>query len=138
MTPILWGRWQTRIILLGTVGVLITLLFCLLFGTFTTPFAVLGYVLLFGLGWDVLYQAILSFRWDADWPTLFQIGAGVLEGAWVWLLAHYVGLPGVSRSLLLSQFLAQYVSIWLAIFLITQGPVRALAPRWRYRGGQWI
>jgi len=138
MTPTLWGRWQTRFFLLGTVGVMITLPFCLIFQNVTTPFAVLGYVLLFGLGWDVLYQATLSFRWDGDWPTVFQVAAGLIEAALIWLLAHSVGLPGVDPVLGLGQFLAQYGSIWLAIFIITQGPLRALLPRWRYRGGQWF
>jgi hypothetical protein len=138
MTPLLWGRWQNRLFLLGSVGVLITLAYGFLFHNYSTPLAVLGYVFLFGLGWDVLYQAIVSFRWDADWPTPFQIGAGVLEGVWVWLLLHYLGLPGVDRALLLAQFIAQYATVWLAIFTITQGPLRALLPRWRYRGGQWL
>lgn len=138
MTPTLWGRWQTRLFLLGTVGVLITLCFGLLFRTFTTPLAVLGYVFLFGLGWDILYQAIVSFRWDGDWPSIFQIGAGVLEGVWIWILAHYVGFPGVNRSLLLWQFIPHYATVWLAVFTLSQGPLRALLPRWRCRGGQWF
>jgi hypothetical protein len=138
MTPTLWGRWQSRCFLLGTVGVLITLGFGLFFPSFTSLLAVLGYVLVFGLGWDILYQAIVSLRWDGDWPTLFQIGAGLLEGVWVWILAHAIGLPGVSRSLSPAQFVAYYATVWLAIFIITQGPLRALLPRWRYRGGQWF
>lgn len=138
MTPTLWGRWQNRFFLLGTVGVLITLCYGLLFHNFTTPLAILGYVFLFGLGWDMLYQAIVSYRWDGDWPTLFQIGAGLLEGVWVWILAHYIGLPGVSHSLLLAQFIPHYATVWLVIFTITQGPLRALLPRWRYFGGQWF
>lgn len=138
MTPILWGRWQNRFFLLGTVGILITIFYGFLFHNYTTPLAVLGYVFLFGLGWDILYQAIVSFRWDGDWPTIFQIGSGVLEGVWVWVLAHYLGLPGVGRGLLLVQFLLQYTTVWLAIFIITQGPLRALLPRWRYYGGKWF
>lgn len=138
VTPTLWGRWQSRFFLLGTVGVLVTLGFGLLFHTFTALLAVLGYMLLFGLGWDILYQAIVSLRWDRDWPTLFQIGAGLLEGVWVWILAYFIGLPGVSRSLLLAPFLPYYVTVWLASFVITQGLLRALLPRWRYRGGQWF
>jgi hypothetical protein len=138
MTPTLWGRWQSRFFLLGTVGVVITLCFGLLFHDFTTLLAVLGYMLVFGLGWDILYQMIVSFRWDGDWPTLFQIGAGLLEGAWLWIVVHYIGLPGVSRSLLLVQFIPQYAAVWFACFVLTQGPLRALLPRWRYRGGQWF
>ena len=41
----------------------------LLFHTFTPSLAVLGYLLLFGLGWDILYQAIVGLRWNRDWPT---------------------------------------------------------------------
>jgi hypothetical protein len=146
MTPTLMGRWQTRLLLLGTSGLIISALFGVIFGlifgwtlqTFLMPLIVLGYVALFGLFWDILYQFTLSFRWDQDWPTVFQVAAGIIEGILVWLLIHFVGLPGVDQSLLLSQFIPDYACVWLSIFIISQGPLRVVLPRWRYRGGQWI
>ncbi len=138
MTPTLWGRWQNRFFLLGTFGLLVTLLYGFIYQNYTTPLAVLGYVFLFGLGWDIIYQAIVHLRWDGDWPTSFQIAAGVLEGVWVWVLVHYIGLPYVDKNLPLRQFIPHYGTVWLVIFIITQGPLRALLPRWRYYGGKWF
>jgi hypothetical protein len=138
MTPTLLGRWENRLLLMGLVGAVISLLFGLFYHDLKTPFIVLGYVIVFGFGWDALYQGLLSFRWDHDWPTVFQVLAGILEGAFVWILAHYVGLPGVDPAFRFAQFLPHYTMIWLCVFIISQGPIRVLLPRWRYRGGEWF
>ena len=138
MTPTLLGRWQTRILLLATVGALITALFGALFDDFATPFALLGYVLVLGCAWDVGYNAVQSLRWDHDWPPILQWAGALAEGAAIWLLVRMVGLPGVNPGLSLGQFLAHYGAVWLAVFLFTQGPMRLLFPRWRFRGGQWL
>jgi hypothetical protein len=144
VTPTLLGRWETRFFLFAIIGGLISLVVSLFLSGFKTPlvltpFIVLGYVFLFGLVWDAIYQNILYFRWDRDWPTTFQVLAGIAEGALVWLLIHYVGLPGVSSSALpLPIFLIHYGSIWLTIFVVTQGPLRIVLPRWRFRGGEWF
>ncbi len=147
MTPTLLGRWETRFFLLATVGAAITAIVGLLVHDFVTPFLVLGYVFLFGLAWDALYQVIITFRWDRDWPTAFQAVAGIGEGALVWVLTHYVhlpglpyiGLPGVPASALpFPVFIGMYASIWGVIFIITQGPLRTFLVRWRYQGGEWF
>ncbi|HEV3309492.1 MAG TPA: hypothetical protein VG815_03120, partial [Chloroflexota bacterium] len=73
MTPTLLGRWETRTALLGTFGVVISLIF--LAADQGKPFfAILGYVWLWGLAWDVVYILLQKLRWDRDWPTCFQIG----------------------------------------------------------------
>jgi len=139
MTPTLLGRWQTRCFLLATVGVVVTFIVGLVVHNLATPFLVLGYVLLFGLAWDALYQFIIRLRWDRDWPTVFQVLAGIVEGALVWLLIQTVGLPGVPSSAMpLSVFISMYASIWLITFIITQGPLRTLLVHWRYQGGEWF
>lgn len=132
MTPTLLGRWQIRIFLLSTVGLVISLLVggTIGKGDFSLPLLGLLYVLIVGCILDVLYQYILSFRWDADWPTSFQVVAGVLEGLLVWFL-----LPS---SKVLAIFLWQYGSIWLMMFILTQGPLRLLWPKCRYQGGEWL
>src|SRR6266571_582878 len=96
MTPTLLGRWQIRFFLLATVGLVISLIVSQSVGNSVPLFALL-YVPLFGLVWDVIYQFITSFRWDRDWPTCFQVAAGVVEGALVWGLILTKKLPGVAE-----------------------------------------
>lgn len=142
MTLTLRGRWQTRALLLGTVGLLATLTVGLTLGDLLTPLALLGYVLLLGFGWDILYQYLQTWRWDRDWPPAFQLAGGIAEGLLVWGLVQVsrsvvAGLPGVATTLTTPQFVVHYVVVWLMMFLGTQGPLRVLFPRWRYRGGEW-
>jgi hypothetical protein len=139
MTPTLLGRWETRFLLLATVGVIITAIVGLIVKNFVTPYLLLGYVFLFGLVWDTLYQYLITFRWDRDWPTTFQVLAGIIEGALVWLLVTSVGLPGIpARSIPFVVFISMYASIWLLTFVIAQGPLRTVLVNWRYRGGEWL
>lgn len=137
MTPTLLGRWQIRIFLLPTVGLVISLIVSLVLQS-TVPLFALLYVLLFGLVWDVLYQFITLYRWDRDWPTSFQVAAGVIEGALIWGLMLTGKLPGIPQSPPFIVFLIQYGIIWLSIFLLVQGPLRVIWLKWRYQGGQWF
>ena len=144
MTPTLPGRWQIRIFLLSTVGLIISLIVSLIVRNAVPLFALL-YVLLFGLAWDGIYQFITSYRWDRDWPTSFQVAAGIVEGALVWGLILTKKLPGIPDSPPFIVFLIQYGAIWLSIFVLTQGPLRVLWLKvalsrgtvvhfWRYAG----
>jgi hypothetical protein len=145
MTPTLLGRWQTRLFLLGTVGVLITLIFGFLFKDFVTPLALLGYVLLLGFIWDILYNFLQSLRWDRDWPPLFMVGSGLLEALLVWGLVKagflwaglgLAGLPGVYAGLTLTQFAMHYGMVFTVTLLIMLGPLKVVFLKWRFRGGQ--
>ncbi len=137
MTPTLWGRWQIRLFLLGTVGLIIALIIYLLVKS-TVPLYALLYVFLFGLVWDVIYQIITSFRWDRDWPTSFQVAAGIFEGAILWAVMVTGKLPGIAHPPPFIVYLIEYAAIWLSIFLLTQGPLRIFSIHWRYQGGQWF
>ena len=142
MTPTLPGRWQTRVLLLGTVGLILSLIYGAIVGDLGTPVTLLGYVLLLGCYWDALYHYLQSWRWDRDWPPAFQMAAGLAEGVAIWLLIYagrtlFGGLPGVPASLTLRQFVTHYGIVWLAMFLAVQGPLRVILPRWRYHGGEW-
>ena len=146
MIPTLLGRWQTRLLLLGTVGLVITLAFGLLYRNITTPLALLGYVLLFGFGWDILYNYLQTLRWDRDWPPMFLAGGGLVEALFLWGLVKadflwpalgLANLPGVYPGLHVSQFAAHYGTVWLATFLIMLGPLKIFFIKWRFRGGQF-
>ena len=136
MTPTLSGRWQTRTLLLATAGLLITLLFVLAFGS-SLFLWVLLYVWVLGLVWDMIYIGLQQFRWDRDWPSAFVVINGFLEGLLVYLLITFVGLPGIpAGSVPLGLFVAHYGLVWLAVFLLSEGPLRALFPFWRFHGGR--
>lgn len=138
MTPTLFGRWQIRLFLLPTVGLVITLLVGLVVHDFKTTLWALLYVLLFGMLWDMLYQFITSFRWERDWPTSFQVAAGIVEGVLIWGLILTKKLPGISQPPPPLVFWIQYGLIWLSIFVLLQGPLRIFFLSWRYQGGQWL
>ena len=147
MTLTLAGRWQTRILLFLTVGVLVSLLFGRIYGDFGTYFALLAYMLVLGLALDVIYQRLQRRRWNRDWPAYFQLFTGLLEGALLFWLIQWArasgfptgqGLPGISPSLRDGEFVVYYFCLWLSVFLGTQGPLRVLFPRWRFRGGRLL
>lgn len=142
MTPTLAGRWQTRLFLLGTAGVLVTFLFGWVSGDFRTPLTLLFYVLAFGFAWDAFYHLLQSFRWDGDWPPLFQLIGCLAEGLFLWTLATggllRDGLPGISPNLSFARFAGHYGLVWVVTFSLTQGLLKVIFPRWRFRGGQWL
>ncbi len=140
MTSTLVGRWQTRLALLAALGVPLTALF-VLFNTSAagTLILVLFYVALFGLGWDVLYILLQKLRWERDWPPVFQIVGGVAEAVLLFVLLSMAGLPGIhGGSVPFGLFCGMYATIWLVTFAATQGPLRAIFPRWRFSGGRLI
>ena len=138
MTPTLVGRWQTRAVMLSTLGLIVTLIFAAMFNSLTF-IAVLAYVFVFGVVWDVVWILLQKLRWDRDWPAAFQVGSAFIEGVWLYGVIAVLGLPYVPRgSVSPGVFIAQYGLVWLVTFIWVQGPMRALLPRWRYNGGRLI
>jgi hypothetical protein len=140
MVPILTGRWQTRALTLGVVGLLWTLAI--------TPFLSLGgdlaatyratlfswcCALVFGLVfWEPLYHGLMQFRWEKDWPTLFLLLESIPEALLVGAVLAAFGpaaTPGV--------FVAHFFSTWLVVFVVIVGPLRVPFIRWRFRGGRF-
>lgn len=149
MTPTLFGRWQTRLLLLSTLGLSITLLYGYFVTSpdYITPLFLLGYVIIIGFLWDCLYIYLQGFRWDNDWPAIFQVASGIIEGVFLWWLIQseslwqqlgLIHLPGISPDLDFATFAAHYGSVWLVVFIATQGPLRVIFLRWRYHGGEWL
>ncbi len=137
MTPTLIGRWQTRLVMILTLGVIVTAAFA---ATRDGPFfPTLGYVLGFGLVWDILYILVQKLRWDRDWPAVFQVANGIVEGLLIFWLIASIGLPGIPRgSVGPATFAAHYGLVWLTIFVWVQGPMRVFFPRWRFHGGRFV
>ena len=137
MTPTLLGRWQSRLVLYLTIGVLISLIFTLIYGN-PVFFYVLGYLFLIGLVWDLVCTGLQQFRWDRDWPSAFAFFMGFVEAALVYILITTVGLPGIPRgSVPLGIFIAHFPITWLLIFFALEGPLRVIFPFWRFHGAQF-
>ena len=144
MTPTLFGRWQTRLLLLFTVGLLISLPFAI--GLIGSPpsdvyFWILSYVAIFGLAWDILYNQIQMYRWDRDWPALYQLFAGIWELIFIVCGVKFIGFLPISipkEELPLFWVILHYITVWLAVFITSQSIMRILFVRWRFRGGEWL
>ena len=80
MTPTLFGRIQTRIITLATIGVIWTAIIgpflprpdgVDLGDMYKALFTALFVVAVVGIVWELIYHGLQQFRWEKDWPTLF-------------------------------------------------------------------
>lgn len=144
MVPTLIGRLQTRLFLLATVGVLLTLLVtpvvpssASLGGTYRATFGVLVTVAVLGLLWELLYHGLQQFRWEKDWPTMFGLLTGLNEGLLVWLLVAAGAVPGADGASF-GGFFLHFVVVWLGVWLTANGPMRVPFLRWRFRGGRLV
>ncbi|GAC68656.1 hypothetical protein [Gordonia soli] len=144
MVPTLWGRLQSRVLVLGIVGGVWTILIGPLLPdgaplgtTYRVAFTVLATVIVLGLVWELLYHLLQQFRWEKDWPTLFGLVTGINEGILAWIVVSAVPLlpDGVELSPL--GFSVQFVTTWLLVWAIQNGPLRAVFPHWRFDGGRF-
>ncbi len=140
MTPTLNGRLQTRWFLLLVVGVPWTVVV----GPFLLPFAggaslaevyvvawlAVALVGLLGMAWEVVYHLLMQLRWEKDWPTLFGLLTGVNELVGLVVALAILGAP-VSFATVL-----HFGSLWVLIWVVANGPLRVVLPRWRYQGGR--
>jgi len=143
MVPVLLGRIQTRIFLLAFVGSAVTALITpvlpadgSLADRYRTTFAVLAAVAVLGIGWELLYHLLMQFRWEKDWPSLFGLLTAVPEGVLLWLLLRAEAVPGVATAPPLAAFIVHFGVVWLAVWLVANGPMRVPFLRWRFRGGR--
>ena len=113
MTPTLNGRLQSRLFLLGTIGLIITLLFAW-FTISPAPIFILLIVIFLGLGWDVLYSQWQKRRWDYDWPPVLQLLTGISEGIFVFILLY--GLAPLNSLPSVPLFWIHYGLVWLFTF----------------------
>ena len=144
MTPTLWGRVQTRWIMIATVGVAWTLLVGPMLpmagptaGVYRAGAAALLLTAVVGTLWELIYHGLQQFRWDKDWPTGLGLVLGVSEGVVVYqLLAR--DIPWSVDGLAVGPFAWQFATVWIAIWAAVNGPVRVLFPRWRFAGGRFL
>ncbi|EFC83546.1 hypothetical protein CcI49_24190 [Frankia sp. CcI49] len=144
MVPTLAGRLQTRLFLLATVGVVLTVLVTPLLpvdaplGTaYRASFGVLFAVALLGLGWELAYHGLQQFRWEKDWPTMFGLLTALNEGLLVWLAVRADAVPGAA-GLAGSAFVIHFGVVWVGVWLCANGPMRVPFLRWRFHGGRLL
>ena len=146
MLPTLWGRIQTRILVLGIVGGFWTLIIAPLLPdgasigkSYAVAYIVLATVIVLGVGWEFIYHFLQQFRWEKDWPTLFGLLTGINEGVVAWLVVQYAPIfPGSLDPPPPGAYALQFVTTWLIVWIVTNGPLRAIFPHWRFRGGRFI
>jgi hypothetical protein len=138
MTPTLLGRWQMRLLLLPTVGLLVTLPLAIGLKSWAYLIMLLYIGVLGGLS-DICAQQLQKLRWDGDWPGLLQLAGAAIEAIILSLVLLTNQLPGISTKVLpLQWLLLQYLVVSLAVFLATPSLLRVLFPHSRFRGGQWL
>lgn len=149
MTLTLAGRLQTRLVLLTAIGVPWTLIISLPLAwasgvsprlTYRTTLETAIALAVIGVAWELVYHGIQQFRWDKDWPAAFSLTTVINEGALVWLVLHALQLipGGWDFSSPVLPLFATYLGVtWLLIWLIMQGPLRFVVPRWRFEGGKF-
>jgi len=140
MTPTLFGRIQTRFLLLATVGLMWTAIVAPVLprsgasiGTvYTATLLALVVVAVVGVIWELLYHSIQQYRWEKDWPILFSLLLGIPEG----VVAYYVLGALLDPAPTPLTFTPHFVSTWLVVWLTAVGPFRVFLIRWRFRGGR--
>jgi hypothetical protein len=145
MLPTLNGRIQTRIFLLAVVGGIWTLILTpvlpipgTLSQAYRITFTILLTTMVLGVLWEFLYHFLMQWRWEKDWPTLFGLITVINEGALVWLLLSLHLVPGISGDVPLGAFLLLFLTTWVIVWLVANGPMRVPFVHWRFRGGRLI
>lgn len=143
MLPTLGGRIQTRLVLLAVVGGVVTLIIGPLLPisaplsvVYRDTFVILATVAVLGIGWEFLYHFVMQWRWEKDWPTLFGLITAVPEGVLVWLLLRADLIPGIKGTVPGTAYVIDFAVVWLAVWLVANGPMRVPFIRWRFRGGR--
>ncbi|MDH3684204.1 MAG: hypothetical protein OEV40_30150 [Acidimicrobiia bacterium] len=140
MTPTLLGRIQTRIFLLGTVGLMWTILVvpvlpkrgATIGETYAATILALILVAVLGVGWELVYHFFQQYRWEKDWPILLALVVGIPESLLTFLAVDSIILSGPSPV----TFFLHFYSTWIIVWLVALGPIRVLLPRWRFNGGR--
>jgi hypothetical protein len=141
MTPTLLGRWQMRLFLLPTAGLLATIPFTIgLLGPRSWAYLIfLLYMGILGCISDLCAQQLQKLRWDSDWPGLLQLAGAAIEAIILAIVLQTDRLPGIStKAVPLHWLLLQYILVSLSMFLATPSLLRVLFPHSRFRGGQWL
>lgn len=141
MVPTFFGRLQTRLFLLATVGAVVTALITPVLpgeADYKTTFIVLASVLVLGFAWEVVYHFLMQFRWEKDWPSMFGFLTLINEGLLLYALLRLELVPGINGVPAASTFWTHFLVTWIVVWLVANGPMRVPFIRWRFRGGRLV
>lgn len=171
MTPIFFGRIQTRIFVSLIIGGLWTLIitpflfftppggdspsfaFALdsmggdspLLNTYKLTFAALIITTVFGsLVWEPIYHGLMQFRWEKDWPALFNLLQVFPEGLTTFLLLQIPALNPISANadgdafVPVPAYIFIFATTWIVTWLFANGPMKIFFLRWRFSGGRLV
>lgn len=145
MVPTVWGRIQTRIFLMAVIGGPVTALITLVLPLsdpwakrYQATFVVLAAVTVIGIGWELIYHLLMQWRWEKDWPTILGLATLVPEGILTGFLAKTDLLPGLPGPVPVGAFVIQFLTVWVAVWLTANGPMRVPFIRWRFNGGRLV
>jgi hypothetical protein len=144
MLPTLSGRIQTRIFALLVFGGIWTLILTPILPidapldtAYKATFIILLTVIVLGVIWELIYHLLQQFRWEKDWPTFFGLITAINEGLLIWILLSAGAIPGdlhVSGP----AYVIDFVTTWLVVWVIVNGPMRVPFIRWRFNGGRLV
>ena len=149
MTPTLAGRIQSRLLLFLFIGLPVTFIYAWVQagGDLTSlsgvPFLFLGTLVVAGLILDPVYYWIQTYRWERDWPFVFQWASMWWE---FWIVVVLIGL-GLVPYLPPNQVFPTEAAFWGVVlhftlvvvpsFLALLGGIQVFMIRWRFKGGEW-
>jgi hypothetical protein len=85
-----------------------------------------------GLLWDGIYMKIQMRRWNADWPPVFSIFAGMFEGIVLWFIV------GLIMPVKLPYYILMYSVIWIIMFIFQLSLFNVFFPYARFKGGEIV
>ena len=80
----------------------------------------------------------MQFRWEKDWPSLFGLLTAVPEGLLLWILLKAGAVPLIDTAPPGWTFAVHFGAVWVAVWLVANGPMRVPFLRWRFRGGRLV
>jgi hypothetical protein len=148
MTPTLPGRWHTRLLLFIFIGLPITLIYAFYLRNWSwppdqDPFVFLTFLTLIGLLLDIVYVQIQKFRWDHDWPFIFQFFSMIFEFVVAYLLMELLVqtldfgtwlFP--NGSIPIETASTHFILVFIPSFIALLGFVQIFLVRWRFKGGE--
>jgi hypothetical protein len=146
MLPSYLGRWTTRLLLFVVFGIPITFFWSWWLGgsinnLSQTPWLVIVTLLGLGLILDPLYMVLQRFRWDRDWPFVFQFIAMIAEFVILMFLVSWNFIPWLRPNVIASStdfwnVVIHFTLVFIPSFISLLGFLQIFLVRWRFKAGE--